>query len=88
MQLKDLFAKYRFSDKKNLSDLKIVIRHRGARNDQKVIPGDKIEVHRGYFTFEEAGEETTIPFHRILIIKEGRKVIYKKASASQQSSSS
>lgn len=79
MQLKDLFSQYRFSDKKGLSDLRIVIRHRGAPKDQKVIPGSKIEIHRGHFTFEEAGEETTIPFHRILIIKDGRKIIYRKS---------
>jgi uncharacterized protein (UPF0248 family) len=80
MQLKDLFAKYRFSDKKSLSDLKIVIRHRGAPKGQKTIPGSKITLHRSYFTFEEAGEETTIPFHRILLIKDGRKIIYRKST--------
>jgi len=56
---------------KKLEDLKIVIRHRGAPNDEKEIDGrDVIEVRKNFFTYKSEGEEIYIPAHRIIRIFE------------------
>lgn len=86
MQLKDIFSLYKYGPGKSLSDLKIVIIHRGAPKDKKTINFAKTEVkifrdHFEYFSKEE-GDFVYIPFHRILQIRAGRKVIYAKARQS------
>ncbi len=61
-----LRAKY---DKKfyKLSDLIIVIRHRGLPNDIKEIDGSEIkEVYKDHFTLND---NTHIPSHRIIEIR-------------------
>lgn len=49
-----------------LKDLRVVITHRGALNDEKVIPGSKIiKVEKSGFYYKEKDEEVFIPGHRI-----------------------
>lgn len=62
-----------------LSKCRIVIIHRGAPDDRKVITGNQLtEVKRSYFSYELQGRETTIPNHRVLEIILDGKVIWKK----------
>lgn len=50
-----------------LKKIKVVIRHRGAPNDEKTIKGDRItKVTKYSFYYLEHGEEVCIPAHRIL----------------------
>jgi len=65
-----------------LDNCEIVIRHRGAENDEKVIEGGTLtEVKRSYFSYMERGKEVTIPMHRILRIKVNDKVLWQRTRA-------
>ena len=83
MQLKDVFSKYKFSGSNGLSRLEIVILHRGAPNNRKTISGKDIRVYRTYFEYFDGFEWIYIPFHRILEIREGNKVIWRKRERSK-----
>jgi uncharacterized protein (UPF0248 family) len=56
------------SNYKKLSELKIIIRHRGAPNDEKIILGEKItKIQKdGFWYVNNLGEEVFIPAHRII----------------------
>ncbi len=58
----------------------LVIIHRGAPGDVKVIKcRDIIDLGRGFFEVSLEGEATLIPYHRIIEIREiGGEVIWKK----------
>jgi len=71
----------KWDPKEDIKDYIIVYIHRGALNDQRQIPAHLIEkVHVGSFLCTIGDEETIIPFHRILEIKNIRtqEVVYKK----------
>jgi len=56
----------------------VVIRHRGAPGDRKVVQGSDItEVRKGCFSYV-AGTETTILMHRILEVRVGPEVTWKR----------
>jgi len=63
-------------DSQDLEDYEIFFLHRGAPNDLKMYPGNKIkEIERSYILFTDETEEdgeVVIPFHRI------RKIYNKK----------
>lgn len=64
-----------------LANARIIIRHRGAPNDEKLVLGkDIIEVHKAYFlcTDSKTGEETHIPMHRILKIESEDRLLWEK----------
>ena len=62
-----------------LDKAEIVILHRGAPGDRKTIRGSQLtEVKKGYFSFEAAGRETTIPNHRVREIMLDGKIIWKR----------
>ena len=64
-----------------LEGCEIVILHRGAPDDKKVIKGSQLtEVKRGYFSFEAGGRETTIPNHRVLEIRLEGKPVWKRTN--------
>lgn len=56
---------------KKLSDFKIVIKHRGAPGDKKVISGENItKIQKdGFWYINAIGEEVFIPAHRIIKLK-------------------
>jgi uncharacterized protein (UPF0248 family) len=65
-----------------LNKSKVVILHRGAPGDKKIISGKDItEVHKHYFLYKTAAdsEETLIPMHRVLEIEFDGKTIWKKS---------
>lgn len=64
-----------------LEDCEIVIVHRGAPDDRKVIPGKKVtEIKKSYFYYRNGrnGRETCIPLHRVLEVRLEGKVIWKR----------
>jgi uncharacterized protein (UPF0248 family) len=64
---------------KKIGDCEIIILHRGAPDDRKSISGGQItEVKRSYFSFKDAERETTIPMHRILEVRIGGRVLWKR----------
>ena len=71
--------------KGGLEDCEIVIRHRGAPGDVLTLSGSSLtELKRDHFMYiNEMGEETFIPLHRILEVRSGSKVLWKKKVAGQ-----
>jgi uncharacterized protein (UPF0248 family) len=67
--------------KGGLGKAEVVILHRGAPGNKKIIFGRDIsEVKRSYFVYRnQAGEETTIPIHRILEVRHEGKQVWKRA---------
>lgn len=63
-----------------LKDCEVVILHRGAEGDRKTIKGRNIgEVKKGHFLYGD-GKETHIPYHRVLEVRAGGKVVWKRRS--------
>ncbi len=61
-----------------LRDCRIIILHRGAPGDRKVIEGGQVtEVKRSYFMYEN-DKEVFIPLHRVLEIKLEGKTLWKR----------
>jgi uncharacterized protein (UPF0248 family) len=81
--IRDILNKLIWDPKEDIKDYVIVYIHRGALNDQRRIPADLIEkVYVGSFLCTIDDDETIIPFHRILEIRNIRtqEVVYKKRS--------
>ncbi len=79
MILQDILGRLKWSGE--LKQCEIVIRHRGAPEDEMSISGDKItEIKRGHFSYKGEREEVTIPMHRILEVRRGLKTLWKKRS--------
>jgi uncharacterized protein (UPF0248 family) len=73
--LRNILNRLRWDEKKNPEDYVITYRHRGAPGDAKQITASRIQtLGKSYFTIQEdpAGEESSIPFHRILEIRNMR----------------
>lgn len=65
-----------------LGGCEVVILHRGAPRDRKVIAGTSItEVKKSYFSYSNE-RETTIPMHRILEVRHQGKVIWSRSKQS------
>ncbi len=59
----------------------IVIRHRGAPQETKVIPGSKVtQVKKSHFYYKEGGSEGFIPLHRVLEIRLRGETIWKRST--------
>ena len=70
--LRNLLNRLRWDESKNPADYDIAYRHRGAPGDVKRINASEIRtLGKSFFTIREGpnGEETVIPFHRILKIR-------------------
>jgi len=73
--LKNILNRLRWDERENPEDYVITYRHRGAPGDAKQINASKIRtLGKSYFTIQEepASEESLIPFHRILEIRNTR----------------
>ena len=73
--LRNILSKLRWKSSELSERYLITYRHRGAVNDVKQIRAtDIVKLGKSYFTLNsEAGEEVTIPFHRILEIRDVEK---------------
>lgn len=70
--LRNLLNRLRWDENENPEDYEITYRHRGAPGDVKRINASKIRtLGKSYFTIQEGseGEESVIPFHRILEVR-------------------
>jgi len=69
--LKNILNRLRWDSKENPDHYLITYRHRGAPNDERQIRASLIQrLGKSYFIIQgETGEETLIPFHRILEIR-------------------
>ena len=62
-----------------LDRCEIVILHRGAPDNKRIITGDRItEVRKTYFSYDNGKEEVTIPFHRVLEITVDERNVWKR----------
>lgn len=64
-----------------LQDCRLVILHRGAPGDEKLILGSQItEIKKSHFLYREEGrkEETYIPMHRVLRVVLEEKIIWER----------
>jgi len=79
--LRNLLSKLRWQSTEQPNRYLIAYRHRGAVNDIKQIKAaDIARLGKSYFILEsEIGEEVTIPFHRVIEIRdtENDSVIWK-----------
>lgn len=79
MILQDILGRLKWGG--SLKECEIVIRHRGAPDDQMSISGDKVtEIKRSYFSYMSEEGEVTIPMHRILEVRRGLKTLWQKRS--------
>lgn len=63
----------------NLKECSITILHRGAPNDMKMISGERVtELKKSHFTYESSGRESSIPLHRVLEVKIGKDVLWRR----------
>lgn len=67
--------------KGGLEKCKIIIRHRGAPQDEKTIQGrDIVQVKKSHIICRVDDKETFIPLHRILRVTLEGKVLWKRDS--------
>jgi uncharacterized protein (UPF0248 family) len=74
--LKNILNRLRWQVAENADDYLITYRHRGAPGDIKQIRASHIKtIGKSYFTFQGSlsEEETLIPFHRVLEIRNTEK---------------
>jgi len=70
--LKNILNKFRWDRSEDAEQYLITYRHRGAPDDMRQVKSSEIvKLGKSYFTLaSESGEEVTIPFHRILEIRD------------------
>ncbi|MFQ5648163.1 MAG: DUF504 domain-containing protein [Candidatus Aenigmatarchaeota archaeon] len=63
-----------------LGSCEIVILHRGAPGDRKTVAGGNVtQVRKGHLEYvNERGEETFIPYHRVLEVRVKGKPVWEK----------
>jgi uncharacterized protein (UPF0248 family) len=65
--------------KKSLKGVKVTYIHRGAPDDRITINAEDIKrLEKSFFIIERDGEETWIPYHRIIDVKKGEEILYRK----------
>ena len=69
-----------------LERAEVVILHRGAPGDRKVIPGRQVtSVKRGYLLYRnDSGEEIIIPLHRVLEVRLNGETLWKRKEKPQK----
>lgn len=71
MTVREILNKMFWNSRQRREDYEIIFIHRGAYTNQRIIPCKLIkQVQTSWFTYtDERGDETIIPFHRILEIR-------------------
>lgn len=79
---REILNKLKWSPDLNFQNYELVIIHRGAPGDVKIVKcRDILHLGRGFFEAIIEGRKTLIPYHRIKEIREiDGKVIWKKRS--------
>lgn len=67
---REILNKLKWHPKEKFEDYEIIILHRGAPKDIKIIPTKLvIKLERSFFYYKENEEEIAIPYHRVLKIR-------------------
>lgn len=68
----------------NLDQLELVVQHRGAPNDQRIVFGTYIvDIKADGITvadYEDDDGEVWIPYHRVLAVKQDDRLLWRKKS--------
>ena len=84
MTIRDILNKIFWDPNEKILEYEVVFIHRGAYMDRKTLPCCKIkEIESSWFTYESEKEgEITIPFHRILEIRnvKTKQVVWKNSN--------
>ncbi|MEM3519866.1 MAG: RNA repair domain-containing protein [Candidatus Hadarchaeales archaeon] len=76
MKPRDVLNKLKWGGK-NLSSIRVTIIHRGAEGNLMEIKGENIaELGRGFMRVKSSGGDVEIPYHRIVKIQSGEKLIW------------
>ena len=78
---REILNKLKWHPSKKFEDYEIIILHRGAPKDIKVIPTKLVtNLRKSFFHYKENEEEIMIPYHRILKILniKNKKVVWVK----------
>jgi hypothetical protein len=64
---------------KSLEGVKVTYLHRGVPGDRLTVDASELAaLERSFFVIERDSAETRIPYHRILEIRKGDKIIWKR----------
>lgn len=76
---REVLNRLKWGGTNRLQSANVIILHRGAPNDRRVIDGTEIiELGSGFMRVVAPEGEVEIPYHRILQIEVGGRVIWKK----------
>lgn len=76
---REVLNKLKWHSKSNYQDSKIIIIHRGAPKDVKIIKGeDVLELGHSFMRVASADGEAEIPYHRIIQIEVHGKVLWRR----------
>jgi uncharacterized protein (UPF0248 family) len=74
---RDVLNRIRWTGNPDLSGVRVVILHRGAPDDRKVICGEEIsDLEQSYIVLKVQESETRIPYHRVQKISSDGGVVY------------
>lgn len=77
--IRDVLNREKWVSRAGLNDIEVVILHRGAPGDAKIIKGSSIsDVAPRAMMVREGDEETVIPYHRVRIIRRGDSIIWQR----------
>ena len=85
--LKNIFNRIFWDKRIDRRDCTVTFIHRGAPSDQKIIAASLIiQVGSSWFTYEDHGEETIIPMHRVITVENTKtgSVLWRKRTLSRQ----
>lgn len=77
--VKEVFDELRWHPEKSLEGVEIDYLHRGAPGDKVTVKAEEVErFSRGYMVLLRGGRETHIPYHRVLEVRKGDKVLFRR----------
>jgi len=79
--IRKVLNRIKWDSQETISDYEITFLHRGAPNNLKICPADRIkEIKISYLLFFDEDEEVIIPFHRIRRIynKKTNQIVWEK----------
>ena len=78
--VRKLLNELKWHPQKSLKDVYIVYIHRGVPGDKLIIPAEGIKLEKSFFVVGG----TKIPYHRIVEVRKGDKVIWRRKNESKR----
>ena len=72
---KKILDELKWHPKKSLKNVYIVYLHRGVPGDRIIVPAEGIKLEKSFFALKDA---TRIPYHRILEIRKGEEILWRR----------